>query len=122
MELEYKLAAIINSCKHDIQILAARNCYIQAAETKKITAEQYAFLKRLADQREAYLKDQRIKFETNVRTMQQIDIEESPKVDIFEVTLKPDTTIRIYEPEDVTAANVEKAAAGMKYVNDTDAD
>lgn len=113
MELEYKLAAIIGICINEDQLTSARLCYLTAAENQKITQEQHIFLKKTADHKEQYLKDQMRNFELDKQAVE-LHTELSNEVDIFEVTPLPS--------EDVTADNVEKAAAGMKYVNDTDPD
>lgn len=113
MELEYQLKSFIDSCLNEGQLETARNCYLLAAESRKITQEQYIFLRKLADHKERELKEQIRLFELHRRRIVS-DTEFAKEVDIFEVTPLPS--------EDVTAANVERVAAGMKYVNDTDAD
>jgi hypothetical protein len=113
MELEYQLKSFIDSSINEGQLETARNCYILAAESKKITQEQFIFLKRLAAFKLKELKDQMSAFETDRLNISH-EIVCADEVDIFEVTP--------LISEDVTAENVAKVAAGMKYVNDIDAD
>lgn len=106
MEIEYKLSAIIDSCINESQLVTARICYLKAAESKKITQEQYIFLKKSADHKEKFLKDQMAQFELE-RLSVELHTDMSEVVDIMETTaLKP--AIRIYEPK-----TVEEAAEGI---------
>jgi hypothetical protein len=104
MELEYKLAAIIGSCINEDQLTSARLCYLSAAATQKITQEQHVFLKKTADHKEQYLKDQMRQFELDKQGVE-LHTELSNQVDVFEVTPLPS--------EEVTAENVAKAAEGL---------
>ena len=104
MELEYKLAAIIGSCVNEGQLKTARLCYLKAAETQKINIEQYHFLKKSADHKEKWLKDQMDEFELD-RLAVDLHTDMSEPVDIFEVLPLENT--------DVTSANVAKVADTM---------
>ncbi len=88
MELEYRLSDFIDCCLNEGQLKTARLCYIYAAEQKKITQETYIFLKKLADQKERFLKRQIEEFELRIQIMgQQTDI--SKEVDILSTTDLP---------------------------------
>lgn len=92
MELEYKLSDFIDSCLNEGQLETARLCYIYAAEQKKITQETYIFLKKLADQKERFLKRQMDEFKLRSEIMQHYtDLEN--QVDIFEVTHLDDVSL-----------------------------
>jgi hypothetical protein len=113
MELEYKLANFIDSCLNEGQLLTARNCYIHAATLKRITQEQYVFLRKLADHKERKLQNQTSSY-TQTAVSINNEIVYAAEVDIFaETPLPPNHIIRIYEPKEVTAENVAKVAEGL---------
>ena len=60
MELEYKLAAIIGSCVNEGQLFTARECVLKAS--KRLTHDEFVYLKKLADHKEVALRNQMVEF------------------------------------------------------------
>lgn len=96
MELEFKLSAIIGSCINEDQLSTARLCYLKAAETRKINIEQYHFLKKTADHKEKWLKDQMAAFELD-RLAVDLHTDMGNEVDIFSTTDLPKTVAEAAE-------------------------
>ncbi len=115
MELEYKLAAIIGSCVNEGQLFTARECVLKA--NTRLTSDEYIYLRKLADHKETALRLQMFDFGISTK-------EVAADLQCTMVNIPAIKNCAFVALEDIapTAANVEKAAAGMKYVNDTDAD
>lgn len=116
MELEYKLAELIGKAKTDEQW---RNALNAMADTGwNLAPEVKTRLNALLIESSTTIREQSNEF-------YDLCFELRKDYGFHNAIAKvatPDTTIRIYEPEEVTAENVAKVAAGMKYVNDTDPD
>ena len=106
MELEYKLADLIGKANCHEEWTHALSAFENTAY--KLDAEQKERINKLLNERGDYITTKRKEFYDMCFTIR--------KEHGFQNVIKP------LPSEDVTAANVEKAAAGMKYVNDTDAD
>ena len=115
MELEYKLAAIIGSCVNEGQLFTARECVLKA--NTRLTSDEYIYLRKLADHKELALKEQMVKFASDT-----IKVAAELQCTMVNIPAMESCGLVALEDIELTAANVEKAAAGMKYVNDTDAD
>jgi hypothetical protein len=115
MELEYKLAAIIGSCVNEGQLFTARECVLQAGN--RLTSEEYVYLRKLADHKEVALKNQMVKFANDTENVAAV-----LQCTMVNIPVTESCGLVALEPIDVTAENVAKVAAGIKYVNDIDAD